>query len=389
MITKEQTPCFSVFGGALSKLGLRLGLIREGNNSTRFGIAIGFSAWIILLVLSLLEDSTSRFFSLNILAGHVRLLVTIPLFFICETLVAPHMAEFVDYLVKSGLVTTKDLPSLSTIIHRVNQFKDSWIVDGIIFLMVFIVPHFLSNTSFLGNSANSAYIIMQDGGHLTFENTFYMWFCLPLFRFLLARWFWHLGLWWYFLYSTQKLSLCLTPTHSDGVGGLGYLEVVQVYFAPLSMAFSATIAASSAEGIITGSQTFESLYSLIPLVLVLHLIFFIAPLFMFLIKLKKCREAGLKNYMIMTSNYVNAFDQKWVKGNTVTGQSQLGNSDLQSLADLTSSVKVVHDMRMLPVGRKLIMIFIVSGILPFIPLVFMEFNFSELLVLVFKLMAGH
>jgi hypothetical protein len=388
MKDNQNSSGFSVFGGPFSKAGIHLGLIKDRTNSTRLGIAIGFGAWIIIFILSLSEGTLSNFFSLNLLAGHIRLLVAVPLFFICETVVAPRMAEFVEYMVESGLVTESEQPKLSSTIQRIKKAKDSWIPESILFLLVFVLPFFSTVGIIPGNSASYEYIIQKAGGHLTFANGFYLWFFLPLFRFLIVRWLWHLCLWWYFLYATNKLNLNLIPTHSDGAAGLGYLEVVQEYFTLLAMAFSAILSASAAEEIITGSQPFESLYYLIPFALVLSLLFFVGPLFIFFIKLKHCRDKGLRDYMTMSSHYVDAFDNRWIKDKKVTGEEQLGAADLQSLADLTNSVNVIQNMRMVPVSRKLIMTFAVSVILPFLPFVFMKFNLKELLVMMLKLIGG-
>jgi hypothetical protein len=299
------------------------------------------------------------------------------------------MADFVHYMVQSGIVTKNETPNFSAIIKRINKLKDSWIVDGVLLLLVFVIPFLVNFESGVGTTSSLSYIMKANGEHLTYGNRFYFWFCLPLYRFLLARWFWHLGLWSYFLFQIQKLKLNLIPTHSDGVGGLGYLEVVHAYFSPLSLALSAIISAAFAEGIITGKQQFESLYSLIPLAVSMNLLIFLAPLFIFFKKLKTCKINGLKNYMIMSSHYVDNFDHKWIDSKAVIRQSQLGTPDLQSLADLSNSIKIIQEMRIVPLSKQLAATFVVTGILPFLPFLLLKFNLNELLILVFKLVTGH
>jgi hypothetical protein len=36
-------------------------------------------------------------------------------------------------------------------------------------------------------------ILQSTGGRLTWMTGWYLWFCLPLFRFLVLRWLWRLG----------------------------------------------------------------------------------------------------------------------------------------------------------------------------------------------------
>jgi hypothetical protein len=380
-------PDFSVFGGPLNSMGIRLGLVREGTDSARFGIMLGLSTWIILMVLLITEGSLQKVFSINFLAGHIRLLAVIPLFFVCETWVAPRMVEFIHNIVNSGLVPEEELPSLSLTVRRINRIKDSWLVEGFLFLIMFVFP-LLGTNLMPGKSASTTWIIEQAGGHLTLPNVFYLGFCLPFFRFLMARWFWHLGLWWYFLIRLKKLKLKLLPTHSDGVGGLGYLEVVQEHFTPLAFAFSSILAGSLAEEIISGTMPFETLYYLIPTVLLLNLIFFVGPLLLFSHKLWACRIKGLNEYMAMAHHYAEAFDKTWLRDKNVTGQSQLGTSDIQSLADLTNSVRVIRDMRTILVNKRLLIEYAVAVILPFVPFVFVKFSVDELMLKLFQIIAG-
>ena len=47
----------------------------------------------------------------------------------------------------------------------------------------------------------------------------------------------------------------------------------------------------------------------------------------------------------MSSQYVDDFDHKWIYSKAVIKQSQLGIPDLQSLADLSNSIKIIQNMR--------------------------------------------
>ena len=75
----------------------------------------------------------------------------------------------------------------------------------------------------------------------------------------------------------------------------------------------------------------------------------------------------------MLPHYVNDFDHKWIDSKAVIKQSQLGTPDLQSLADLSPSIKIIQDMR----------------IVLFITFLLLKFNINELVVFIFKLVTGH
>jgi hypothetical protein len=163
---------------------------------------------------------------------------------------------------------------------------------------------------------------------------------------------------------------------------------VQEHFTPLIIAISAFYSASFAENILSGTMAFENLYLLTPMVLILVMVLFIGPLLIFSRKLWACRVTGWAEYMGMASHYVSAFDHKWVRDKTATGESQLGTSDLQSLADLTNSVRVVRDMRWIIADQRLGMVLASSAILPLLPLVFLKYPVNQLAIWLFQTLTG-
>ena len=381
-------PEFSLFGGPLHRLGSWLRLVRGGTNTIRLGLALGLLAWGVLVLAGLLQGLGHKIFSLTVIGGHVRLLVAIPLFFICETWVAPRMAEFVRNIVASGLVSETELPALESDIRRVGRMKDSWLPEALILLVALMIPLLDTFGIVPGRTGSWESILALAGGKLNLTNVWYLGFCLPLFRFLTLRWLWRLGLWWYFLRRVEKLELHLVPTHPDGVAGLGFLEVVQQHFTPLIMAISAVCSASFAEDIISGAMAFETLYPMLPMVLLLVAVLFIGPLFIFSRKLWICRVTGWNEYMSMSSRYVSAFDRRWIRDETASGESQLGTSDIQSLADLTNSVRVVRDMRWIIADQSLVMALAVPVILPLLPLVFLKYPVNQLVLWLFQSLTG-
>jgi hypothetical protein len=381
-------PEFSLLGGPLQWLGCRLGLVRQGTNTVRMGVALGLFTWGVLSLLRLLEGSGSRLFALVVIGAPIRLLVAIPLFFLCETWVGLQMAEFSRYAVRSRLVRETSLPKLASDIRLVGRLNDSWLAE-LLFLVAALVLPLVELTAIVPGSTASWVLTMHlSGGRLSWADCWYLGFCLPLFRFLIFRWLWRLSLWWYFLWRLEKLELRLMPTHSDGAAGLGYLNVVHEAFGPLILAISAVCSAGFAEDISSGAMTFDSLYSSIPVVLLLNAALFIGPLFIFTRKLYICRWTGLSEYMAMASRYVNAFDSKWIRDEQATGESQLGTADLQSLADLTNSVNVVRGMHAVPFSRRLVVDHAVCVIVPLLPLVFLKYPISQVAAQLFHSLSG-
>jgi hypothetical protein len=378
----------SVLGGPLQRLGCRLGLVRAGTNTLRLGVALGLLAWGVLMLLALLAGFGPKLFSLPAIAIHVRFLVAIPLFFLCETLVAPRIAEFARYIVRSGLVLETSLPALASDIRQVGRMKDSWLAEVLVLLVALGLPMIEMITDLPEKTGSWTSVLHLTGDRLTWMSGWYLAFCLPLFRFLFLRWLWRLGLWWYFLWRVQRLELRLVPTHSDGAGGLGHLETVQENFTPLVLATSAVYAGLFADAISSGTMAFETLYSLVPMVLVVTAAVFIGPLFLFSRKLWICRQTGMTEYMILASHYVNAFDSRWIQDAEASGESLLGSADLQSLADLTNSINVVRGIRSIPASQRLIVVLAASVILPLLPLVFLKYPVDQVVARLFQMLTG-
>ena len=376
-----------MIGGPLHRLGRRLGLVRGGADTVRLGVSLGLFAWSVLMVLALLEGIGSKALALGATGIHVRLLLAIPLFFVCETWVFPEIAEFPRYLLHAGLLREASLPILESAIRRVSRLTDSTVAE-VLFLLVAAGLPMLELVAPLPGKTGSWQAVMQSAGGLTPVTGWYLGFCLTLFRFLLFRWLWRLGLWCYFLWQIKKLKLHLMPTHSDGVGGLGYLEIVHENFAPLTFAFSAIFAAQFAENFTSDGASFATMYYSIPLVLLLAAALFIGPLCIFSYDLWQCRVNGMSRYMAMAARYVSAFDVRWIQDENATGESQLGAADLQSLADLTNSLNVVREMGMIPAGPRLLKNLAAAAILPLAPLLLLKFPLDKLMGQLFQALTG-
>jgi len=366
---------FSLLGGPLHRLGIRVGLIRSGTNTVAVGLMLGVFLWIVLLALAAIEGITPRLSSISLIGGHIRLLVVIPLFFMCEAWVDPMMTGFVSGLVRKQIVTESALPALSAEIAHATRWTDSWLAEAICLLAAISLS--LSAHSIQLPGASSDQDPFHAGADVTMAGLWYWIVCLTLFRFLLFRWLWRLCHWAYFLWRITKLKLRLVPTNPDGAAGLGSLEVVHTCFTPLILAISALQAASFAEEISSGSMTFEAIYPALVLTLFVDAVLFVGPLFLFSPGLWATKIKGLGDYGALASRYVDSFDTKWLR-TADPGELLLGTPDLQSLADLSNSVNVVRNMRLAPVSTRLWGHILIAALLPMLPLLLLKYPIAAL-----------
>jgi len=368
---------FSLLGGPLHRLGRHLGLVRDGTNTLLLGLALGGFLWAVLAVLALLEGLGDQVFALSVIGGHVRLLVAIPLFFLCESLIGPRVVALVDTLVRSEVVPQSASATLDAELTRAARRADAWLPDTVCLLVAvslsLIGPQLnLPGVSAAYDPARSA------GGSIALTGAWFWIVCMTVFRFLLLRWLWRLASWCYFLWRLSRLDLRLVPTHPDGAAGLGYLEVVQTQFAPLILALSAIQCAMFAEALSVGSMAFEEIYSGMALLLIAVAVLFVGPACIFSRKLWACRIKGLSDYMELAAHYVGDFDKKWLTADTARRAELLGTADLQSLADLNNSMGIVREMRLVPMSTRMLTEFGLAALVPALPLLLFKYPLAEL-----------
>ena len=383
-IGPDSGPRLSLLGGPLHRIGARVGLVRNHTNTLPLGLALGIAAWAVLILLALVHGVADKLLSLAFIGVHVRLLVVIPLFFACEAQVDPRMTAFVRTLQRSQVVPPGAVPALAAEIARIGRWRDSWIPEAVCLLLAVVLS--LAGPLLALPGSSGAYDPAR--GEPVLVGLWYWGVCLTLFRFLVFRWLWRLALWCFFLWRLSRLELKLIPTHPDGVAGLGYLEVVHIEFATLIMAISTLASAAVAEGLIAGTGTKATLYSMLALMVAVEVPLFLGPMCVFAAKLRAARAAGIEAYMQFATRYVSDFERTWIGADAAPTASPLGTADLQSLADLGTSVSVVREMQLMPFSHRLLVAYVTAAALPLLPLLLFEYPIAELSEKLFKLVLG-
>ena len=380
---------FSLLGGPLYRLGCRLGLVRDGTNTTPLGLVLGAFPWVVLVALALMEGLGGVLFSIAAIGAHVRLLVAIPLLFVCEAFIDPRFTAFVRTIVQSQVVSAATFPALQSEIARIVRWRDAWLPEACLLLATVLLELATPQQNLFaylpGHTGGSSASVVSAA---TWTSQWYWGVCMPLFHFLLLRWLWRLALWCFFLWRISRLKLRLVPTHPDRAGGLGYLEFVHTEFTPLIFAISATQSASLAQDIAAGKMTFDAIYPSVAFILLADAALFLGPLLMFSRKLWSCRVNGLSDYGSLAERYVDEFDRKWVGAGAAPKEPLLGTADIQSLADLSTTIDIVRDMRPAPVSLSLLMYLAGAALLPLVPLALFKYPIADLLAKFIERLSG-
>ncbi|HTP01851.1 MAG TPA: hypothetical protein VMJ64_10805, partial [Anaerolineales bacterium] len=150
---------------------------------------------------------------------------------------------------------------------------------------------------------------------------------------------------------------------------------------------SAVQSASLAQDLASGRMTFDSIYAGVAFILLADAVLFLGPLYIFSRTLWACKVKGMSDYSGFAERYVNEFDRKWL-GPDPTGEPLLGTADIQSLADLSNSVSIVRDMRLVPESPSILMYLAVAALLPLLPLALFKYPLADLLAKFFGRLAG-
>jgi hypothetical protein len=208
---------------------------------------------------------------------------------------------------------------------------------------------------------------------------------LPLFQFLLLRWYFRLFIWARFLWQVSRIELKIVPTHPDRCGGMGFLEAVSYAFSPLLLAQGALLAGVMANRIFyAGAKLLDFKLELIGLVVVM-VFAILGPLLVFSPKLAAAKRTGLREYGALAQRYVREFDHKWLRGGAAADEPLIGSADIQSLADLGGSFALVKGMRAAPFDLHTVLQLAVATLLPVLPLMLTMISLDELLQRLLKI----
>jgi hypothetical protein len=362
-----------VLGGPLYQLWRRLRATGPGLELlVRRLIGIPVLAWLPLLVLTAYDGAAIGqavpvpfLYDLEV---HARFLVAIPLLLLAEVVSHQRVRPVVEHFVNAGLVPAAALPGFRAAVARAMGLRNSVTIELILAVFVFGFGWLYVGLG-TGLTTSTWYATTDSGSpQLTRAGQWYVHVSIPIFQFLLLRWYFRLFVWFVFLRRVSRLDLFLTPTHPDRAGGLGFLAGAIAAFAPVILAQSVFLAALIGGRILFQGQVLQSFQYEIAAFAVLQILLVLGPLCVFAPRLLALKRLGRREYGALAVRYTQEFHQKWIGGTAPPSEPLVGSADLQSLADLGNSYEVVREMRAVPFGRDGLIQVAVPALLPFVPL---------------------
>jgi hypothetical protein len=343
--------------------------------------------WVPLLVLSIFGSSTGgapRISFFRDIEVHVRFLIALPILIAAELIVHLRIRPVVRRFVEWRIVLPEDTPVFHKAIESALKIRNSVVVELVLLVAVYTLGLWLWNRrTELGLS--TWYALPGGRWNLTPAGYCYVFLSLPMFQFILVRWYMRLLIWFRLLWQVNRIRLNLLPTHPDRCGGLSFVGKSSYAYAPILFAQGAILAGIVADRVLYGGETLMSFRFQIGGFVLFFLIVVLGPLLMFTPRMANTKRKGLADYGLFAQHYVENFDQKWVRGSFPSGEL-LGTGDIQSLADLGNSYQVVREMRVVPFGLQDISRLAIATAAPMVPLLLTIFSFEELLIRIVKVL---
>lgn len=360
-------------GGPLYQFYLRGHLARAPLDLLRRRVLfLSLICWLPLLLLSLVQGDAFHGVSAPFLFDievHSRFLVCLPLLVVAEVMVHKRLVVIIKQFLQRNIIGPETRTQFSEIIRSTMRMRNSVLFEIVLLVFCFTAGDWVWREG-LSFEGSSWYMAKSAGQmHLTPAGYWYEFLSLPIFRFLLFRWYFRIFLWYLFLWRVRALPLHLNLFHPDRSGGLGFLAGSLIAFSAILLAHTAFLAGFIGNRIWHAGATLMSFKMEIAVSLLFLLLLVLVPLTFFIVHLERARRVAGREYGILASQYVDEFRRKWTENTSENPEPLLGTPDLQSLADLGNAFTTVSRIRVLPFGKDAVIRLLVWLVVPLLPLI--------------------
>lgn len=360
-------------GGPLYQFYLRGHLARAPLDLLRRRVLfLSLICWLPLLLLSLAQGNAFHGVSVPFLFDievHSRFLVCLPLLVVAEVMVHKRLVVIIKQFIQRNIIGAESRTQFSEIIRSTMRLRNSVLFEIALLVFCFTAGDWVwkEGLSFEGSSWYTAKAAGEM--HLTAAGYWYEFLSLPVFRFLLFRWYFRIFLWYLFLWRVRALPLHLNLFHPDRSGGLGFLAGSLIAFSAILLAHTAFLAGFIGNRIWHAGATLMSFKIEIAGSLLFLVLLVLVPLTFFMRHLERARRVAGREYGILASQYVDEFRRKWTENPSENPEPLLGTPDLQSLADLGNAFSTVSRIRVLPFDKDAVIRLLVWLVVPLLPLI--------------------
>jgi hypothetical protein len=347
-------------------------------------MAFAAVTWVPLAALAFAEHVATRKWDALVLdpAVHARLLLTVPLLVAAEQAMHAFSERCVERLAQSGLVA--DGPAgIRRVVSRGEGLRDAVLPEVVLALAAVAVGQ-----AALWGLWRPIGVLASRGPSAPSTLTDLWWgiVSLPVAQFLFYRSLWRWAIWIVVLWGLARLDLRPVALHPDRRGGLSLLAEPSQGFATVVLAVECSIAVGWGWQMIVARLPLKAWAVSFSGVALGSGLVALGPLLAFSRCMWRARYAAIRQYDLFALRYAEGFHRKWIQGGS--GESPLGTSDIQSMADLANTLAIVRSMQVVPFGALEIGALLVALGLPLVPLFLVEMPLDQLVRRAAALLVG-
>jgi hypothetical protein len=389
-VPPPEVPDFSLaLGGPLFQLYRRLHLSGASLELVhRRVLIIPLLAWMPLLLLSVAEDHAAggamKIPFLHDIETHARFLIALPVLILAELVVHQRISPLVRRFVKRGIVLTEDLPRFKMAVKSAIQARNSVVAEIVLLVLVYTLglwiwrsQHALGDPTWYATPAKKL--------NLTLAGYWYVFVSIPIFQFILLRWYVRLVIWFRLLWQISRLNLHLSAAHPDRAGGIGFLGKSSYAFAPVLFAQGTLLAGVIASRVLYEGRNLLSFKMEAAGLVGFLVLVILGPLVMFAPLLDGTQRRGSAEYGLLANRYVFGFEDRWLRAGEPETDRLLGSADIQAMADMTNVYANVRQMRVVPFGTDDITRLAAATAAPLLPLLLTMFSVAEIVRMLIKI----
>lgn len=300
-----------VRGGLFYRIERAAGLIHptHWNLGRRVTLLIAVG-WLPVLLITALSNWGALPSLLTDYRAYSRLFLAVPVLLLGEPLLESRFREVFVHIRHAGLLEASDLAYMDRVSATLARMRDSFVPEIAILVLAIVrtataYRGLVDATPWLGQGVGP-------GFHLTAAGWYAILVSVTLYDFLLGLSLWKWLLWTFFAFQLSRRNLRLVPTHPDEHGGLGFLGITPLAFAPVAFAAAAVVGATWRHEILhQGAHLMDFKLPAIALVAIIAVVALV-PLVFFVPRLAALRQRGILEYGILGQTSSTDFHAKWI-----------------------------------------------------------------------------
>jgi hypothetical protein len=279
--------------------------------------------------------------------------------------------------VERRIVAAEDLPAFSAAVQSALRVRNSVATELTLLILVYTLG-WIWRTQFAVSVPT--WYAMPEANHmnLTLAGHWYAFVSIPVFQFIMLRWYMRLIIWFRLLWQISRLKLHLSAANPDRAGGIGFLGKSSYAFAPILFAQGSLLAGSIATRVLDEGRGVLSFKMVAVGFVVFFVLIILGPLMMFTPQLASIRRKAIAEYGLIATRFVFCFENKWIRSCDLETSELPDAKDIRVMTDMDDICSNIRLMRLVPFGTDDMVRLAVTAAAPLLPLLLMIYPASEI-----------